>query len=62
MATISIEVVCDSQEQAEELTQRVMNGNHHIGVKHGKWTWFCECPTEEILHLGQELYYELNGA
>jgi hypothetical protein len=61
MATISIEVKCDSQAQAEGLTNRVLNGNHHIGRKHGSWFWFCECPLDEVLNIGQELHYELNS-
>ena len=61
MATISIEVKCDSQEQAEQLTRKVLNGDHHISRKRGSWFWFCECPVDEVLNIGQELYYELNA-
>lgn len=61
MATIEIEVRCESHEQAQRLTERVMNGDHRIGRKHGAWYWFCTCKPDEILHLGQELYYELDN-
>lgn len=57
--TISIEVCCKDHNQAQRLTERVMNGNHWIGRKHGAWYFFCDATPQEILHLGQELYYEL---
>jgi predicted RNase H-related nuclease YkuK (DUF458 family) len=62
MLTISIEIKCDSKEHADSLTKRVMNGSHFVGYKHGAWFWFCECPADEILNLGQELHYELQEA
>ena len=57
--TIEIEIACESQEQARRLTEKLQNGDHWIGRKHGKWVLFCTCPPSEILYLGQELYYEL---
>jgi len=61
MATISIEVRCDSHEQALQLTEKILNGDHYIGRKHGNWFWFCECPVNEVLNIGKELHCELQS-
>lgn len=59
--TIEIEVKCENQEQAEKLTNKLQKGNHCSGRKHGEWVLFITCKPDEILHLGQELHYELNA-
>lgn len=56
---IEIEIAFEEHETAEQLTTRLMNGESHIGRKHGQWVVFITCPLSEILHLGQELHYEL---
>lgn len=60
MKIIEMEIECDSQEEAEALTAKLMNGNHWCGRKHGKWFLFITCNADEILHLGNELHYELD--
>ena len=59
MQIIEMEIVCDTQEEAQRLTEKLQNGDHWIGTKHGKWVLFITCRPDEILHLGQELHYEL---
>ena len=59
MLTIKIEIKCENKEQAEMLTDRVMNGDHRITQEHGVWVWVCSATPDEIRALGQELHYEL---
>jgi len=56
---IEMELETGTQEEAERLTNTLMNGDHRVGLKHGKWMLFITCPASEILHLGQELHYEV---
>lgn len=60
MRMIEMEVECKDREEAERLTGKLMNGDHWIGRKHNKWILFITCKQSEILHLGQELHYELD--
>lgn len=57
---IEIEITLSNQEQAEKLTTTLLNGSSRIGYKHGSWMIFITCPSDEILHLGQELHYALS--
>jgi len=55
-----IEFKCESQEQAEKLTNSLQNADSWVGVKHGDWVLFISCPQDRILYLGQELHYAIN--
>lgn len=57
---IEIEIAFEHREEAEKLANKLLNGENWMGLKHGKWVLFITCSPAEILHLGQELHYELN--
>lgn len=60
MFNISVEISFgEDAEKAKEVSERLQNGTTWVGRRHGQWVVFIECNPDEILHLGQELHYEL---